>query len=82
MKYINQNQIHEFSTRFIGYNFSAVICYRKGLWLIFNCTTFNVLWMGARRNCSTCHIEQPELKEHETIKTSSYHFCISAGGSL
>lgn len=59
---LTKNQTHEFLESGTGHYFSTFIGYWKGLWFIYDRVAFNVLWLGARGNCRTDHIEQHELK--------------------
>ncbi len=45
IKITNQYESH---SCLVGHTFSAALGYWKGLWLLFDCTTFNLLWLGAR----------------------------------
>ncbi len=61
---INQSKSNknEFFSCIIGYSFSSPGGYRKRLWVVLNCSTFDFLWLGAWRYCCIGHIEQPKLE--------------------
>ena len=49
--------INELYTRSARHSFSTPVCYRKRLRVLYYCFSANPLWLGARGNCSSYHIE-------------------------
>lgn len=48
---INKSYYNEFYSCAFGNYIPALVGHRERLWVVFNCLTFDVLWLGAGRYC-------------------------------